>query len=146
MTSYGEASAASSDLVGAARVQFPTAARSRSRPILAMDARVGFETVPAGDGQICRSLNEDRELPVSPKPEPKKRGQVWPITPAAIETGQPPEKVRGEDDRQRGVAARLGDFVVRAEKSEPARAPDFWTVIWQAERAVARPCACMRTA
>jgi hypothetical protein len=107
MTSYREASAASPDLVGAARVRsgvplrnptsaFPTAAKSR---YLAMNARVGFETVPAEGCETFAPSNEDRVLPVTPKPEPKIRASGVPI-PRGLETGQPPGTVRGGRSRQ----------------------------------------------
>jgi hypothetical protein len=93
MTFYREASAASPDLVGAARVQFPTAAKSHSKPILAMNARVGFETVPAYFLQLCGRLNEDRELQVSQNRNQKNaRVQVSPFLPAALSLSIPQER------------------------------------------------------
>ncbi len=137
---YREASAASSDLAGAARVRsvlpiwkaisaFPTAGKSRSTPILAMNARVGFETVPAGQSRRCRLCsNEDRVLPVTPKPEPKKSRLRCANSARGLETGQPPETVRGDVVRQCGVAARPGDVADRAEKIDPFCAPIFFII------------------
>lgn len=53
---YRQASAANPDLVGAARVKFPTAGKVEFKADLAMYAVVGFETVPPAP----IGVNEDR--------------------------------------------------------------------------------------
>ena len=102
---FREASAASPDLVGAARVilqicrLFPTVAKSRSTPILAMNAVVGFETVPpapiganedrADAGQHINTGDARRELcpkGISDRPTARARaeGQPGQQTPVVV--------------------------------------------------------------
>ena len=122
MFAYRERRPRASAIAGAAEVQFLTAGNFEFNADLAMNAVVGFATVPPGAERRMRS----KLMPVSAStPETNQSGQRCANCAPGLETGQPPETVRGEYHRQRGVAARPGVLVRRAEKIASTQTPSF---------------------
>jgi hypothetical protein len=100
MFAYRECRPRALALAGAAEVQFLTAGNVTLNAGLAMNARVGFETVPAG---AARAAMRIELMPVSTSTSETKKcaGSGEPIPSRGREAGQPPEKVIRAACRQR---------------------------------------------
>jgi hypothetical protein len=122
MFAYRERRPRASAIAGAAEVQFLTAGNFELNADLAMNAVVGFATVPTG----ARAPNEEQaDAGQHINTGNKQSGQRCANCAPGLETGQPPETVRGEYHRQRGVAARPGVLVRRAEKITSTQTPSL---------------------